>query len=457
MNTTHDQSPHNTTGELILAGIAAVIWLAAAVAAFLYGDEWFMPTAASVEAESIDNLFRFMLGIATFIFLLVETCVFYFAVRYGLMRNKADNTDGPPIHGNSTVEIVWTLIPAAIVFLLTILSLQVLIDTTEAKDNELEINVQGQQFFWSFTYPDEEFELTANHVLVVPQDQVVRLRMESVDVIHAFWVPEFRVKQDVMPGRVSEVRFTPSLSTGLPPEFENIGAQVDELRTEVETLTTTVEEVNAAVEAEQPLEGICPTSEATDPAMAEVPAEQETTGGEPDQSAEDNEGQAGPPVNYSTGFDIVCTELCGANHGLMRGAVFVVEQEEYEAYIEFLRLQKQQQDLNQQLAISCGGEPIRVAGRQIFNTYGCNTCHQLEDAGALVMGAGPSLNNVVADAINYGGEENPREYIYNSIINPNAFIVPGYSPGIMPQNFIDRIPEDELTILVEYLAMQDGE
>ena len=455
MNTTHDHSSQNSTSELVLAGIAAVIWAIAGVGAFIYGAE-LMPEAASAEAKSIDDLFRFMLGIATFIFLLVETCVFYFAIRYGLMRDQQDTTDGPPIHGNSTLEIVWTLIPAVIVFILTILSLQVLIDTTEAKDNELEIDVQAQQFFWQFSYPDEEFELSSNHVLIVPRNRVIRLDMNSVDVIHAFWVPEFRVKQDVMPGRATEVRFTPNQSTGLPPELANLGEQVDVLRTEVEELNTLAGEVNAAIEAEQPIEGICEGLQATAP-TEETAAEEATIGGEEDLNAEDNEGQAGPPVNYAQGYDIVCTELCGANHGLMRGAVFVVEQEEYEAYLEFLRLQAQVQQLNQELGLTCGGEQLAEAGRGIFETYGCNTCHQLTDAEALAMGAGPSLNNVVADALQYGGSDDPRDYIHQSIINPNAFIVPGFPAGVMPQNFIDRIPEEELTILVEYLAMQDGE
>lgn len=426
------------------------VWTLISAYMGLEGYKWFIPEAASVEAEAVDRLFQFMLFIGTFIFLLVQCCIYFFAVRYGFFRNREDDTDGPPIHGNNTIEIIWTIIPVIIVFLLTITSLQVLIDTTEARDNELEIQTFAQRFFWSFQYPDPDYTLSSNHILVVPKDQVVRLKLDSRDVIHAFWVPEFRIKNDVMPGRTTEVRFTPSVATGLPnnESSEELAASIDELRATIDESQTLIDEIDAAKEAETSLDSICPADE---PIAEEASADEETEviGGVSAGSSDVIE----PPVQPENGYPIVCAELCGPSHGVMRGAVYVVEQEEYDAYIERLRLQIQSNQLTQQIATSCGGAKLLEAGRTLFNSYGCNTCHQLFDAGSMNMGAGPSMNGVGSRAAERADYASAYDYIFASIINPNAYVVDTFSPGIMPQNFIDRIPQDELNLLATYLSM----
>ena len=114
------------------------------------------------------------------------------------------------------------MIPVGIVFFLTIVSLSVLISTTEAKENEIAIKGYGQQFFWDYGYESEEFGELTSKVLVIPENEPVRLDLLSRDVLHAFWVPEFRVKQDLMPGRITELRFTPNRNTGpLPSKGRN--------------------------------------------------------------------------------------------------------------------------------------------------------------------------------------------------------------------------------------------
>lgn len=381
---------HDLSINYPLVVVAVVVWTVASAIVGIYGGEWFMADAASVEADAIDNLFRFMLGIGTFIFLLVESCIFYFGFKYGLMRDHEDTTDGPPIHGNNTVEIVWTLIPAIIVFILTIYSFQVLVDTTEAKENEREIIVTGQQFFWSFQYPDEEFELRMNHILVVPENEAIKLSMNSQDVIHAFWVPNFRVKQDVMPGRITELRFTANEHTGLP----------DPSVIDIYDPTLTVDQVDA----------------------------------------------------LDFGYDIVCAELCGAIHSRMRGKAFVVTDEEYEVFLEGLREIEREKERQRQEALE-NIEALKGLGRTLFATYGCNTCHQLTDANSLNMGQGPSLDGLEERAANdHPDYESADDYIRTSILNPNAYVVEGYAPNIMPPNFAQRIPQEDLDVLVTYLA-----
>ncbi len=431
---------NNAAVNIGLMVLVVAFWLVASVFVYFNGPGWFMADAASVEADAVDDLFAFMLAIGTFIFLLVETALIFLIVRYGFMRSKDDEEDGPPIHGNNTLEIIWTLIPSIIVFILTVYSFQVLIDTTEAKDNEFEINVTGQQFFWQFEYPNpvegEDIQLAQNHVLVVPEGETVRLNLETLDVMHAFWVPAFRVKNDLLPGRTTELRFTPNEITGLPdaPEFELV--TLDDLD---------VPGPNTA----------CPTEDAAEAQpMALVEEDAEA-----DDMAEESatEVEEAPPVDYEEGYDIVCAELCGGNHGLMRGEVFVVEREVFDAYIESLRARAVANQAQQEYALRCGGEAIRESGENLFYQYGCNTCHQLDAAGQLAGGQGPSLNNLAGHAGDIPGYDSPEAYVVASIVNPNAYIVDGYPANLMPQNFADRMTPDEINLLSAYLLLVSEE
>lgn len=455
-----EQSTHTSsnsqTNIIAIVGVVAV-WVILSVIVYLNADKWFMAEAASVEADAIDGLFKFMMGIGTFIFLLVQSLLFFFLFRYGIFRDRKDTSDGPPIHGNNAIEITWTLIPAFIVFILTIYSFQVLIDTTQAQDDEFVVNVLGQRFFWEFNYPnpnaDEDIELAAQHVLVLPANQSIRLNLQTIDVMHAFWVPQFRVKQDLLPGRTTELRFTPNQVTGLPDDIAAQVAEVAEGRLEIpivpddpamcpaeEELTVIAAEAETEIEASEAESG--ETGEEGDLAPVVLEEEAESSG---DQ----------PPVNYGIGYPIVCAELCGGNHGLMRGEVFVVEQAEFDAYMDSLRQRQIQRQRQQELALFCGGAQIADAGRSLFMQYGCNTCHQLVDAGSNNMGQGPSLNAVGARALPAGYADH-QDYIRTSIVNPNAYIVDGYPANLMPQNYAQQMTPDELDLLVAYLTLQTG-
>jgi len=424
MDTSKTSSNSYSVSDLVQIVVALVAWTLISLYAYQNGAKWFMPTAASQEAEAVDELFRWMLGIGTFVFLLTQTLLWYFVIRYGFMRDKNDDSDGPHIHGNNTLELIWTIVPSIIVFFLTVYSFQVLIDTTEAKDNEFPIEVTARRFFWEFKYPNlvDDTELSSQHVLVLPVNEPIRLEMDSLDVIHAFWVPEFRVKNDVMPGRTTQLRFTPTKTTGLPDDFELV--TLDDL------------------DIPGP-DDVCPEESATMSASAAAPAD----------TAAESAGGDQPPVDYEIGYDVVCAELCGGNHGLMRGEVFVVEREVYDAYVESLRARSIQAKAINEQATRCGGQAVLEAGRGIFAQYGCNTCHILTDAGALNAIQGPSLDGIGSRAANQVGYADAQDYIRSSIINPNAFIVDGYPAGLMPQNFVDQMSPEELNLIVAYLSL----
>jgi len=209
-----------------------------------------LPVAATDEAPLIDGLFNTMMTVSTGIFLIVEGVLIYAVIRY--RRRAGDNEDGPPIEGNVPLEILWTAIPAIIVIGISIYSFDVynsiggfdphsahaapmmeeamnmpgtamaatlinadasvqgsqLDNNSDAvsKPAELIINVTGMQYAWIFNYPDTDLTTGELHV---PIGKKVEINMTANDVIHAFWVPEFRIKQDAIPGRQTNLSFTP--------------------------------------------------------------------------------------------------------------------------------------------------------------------------------------------------------------------------------------------------------
>ncbi len=130
---------------------------------------------------------------------------------------KGDRTDGVSMHGNTTLEVVWTLIPAVIVLVITIYSYQVWVNTRAARADEQTVQATGARFVWSFAYQDPVNDLIINskelHTYV---GQPVRIEMTTDDSQHAFWIPAMRIKQDLLPGRTTEVRFTPTRAGSYP-------------------------------------------------------------------------------------------------------------------------------------------------------------------------------------------------------------------------------------------------
>jgi cytochrome c oxidase subunit II len=165
-----------------------------------------LPVAASAEAEGIDALFDAHFFLISFLFALVVGFMLYSFVAF--RRRPGDDSDGDHFHGHTGLEIAWTIVPLGLVVFFGVWGAQLLGDITEAKDNELVVRVIGQQWSWSFEYPD--LDGMRSNELVVPVDQPILLEMESLDVLHSFWVPEFRVKQDLVPGAVHPLRVTPT-------------------------------------------------------------------------------------------------------------------------------------------------------------------------------------------------------------------------------------------------------
>jgi cytochrome c oxidase subunit 2 len=129
---------------------------------------------------------------------------------YSVVRFRAkpgDMRDGAPIHGNTRLEVIWVTVPFLMVTALAIYGWVVLDDLEAKQPNALIVNVTGQQFTWSFDYPSEKVESSE---LVLPKDRPVEFHIHTKDVIHSFWVPEFRLKSDAVPGLTTKIRLTPN-------------------------------------------------------------------------------------------------------------------------------------------------------------------------------------------------------------------------------------------------------
>jgi len=168
-----------------------------------------LPVQASAQAVPIDNLFGLHFKMISFLFALIIVFMIYSIVVF--RRKPGETGDGDHIEGHTGLEVVWTIIPLGIVLLFSYLGAQALADTRRVDPQAMEVRVIAQQWSWSFEYPDYNLVSTS---LYLPVNRQVLLKLTSKDVIHSFWVPEFRVKQDALPGEqlVKELRITPTKS-----------------------------------------------------------------------------------------------------------------------------------------------------------------------------------------------------------------------------------------------------
>ena len=167
--------------------------------------DWF-PTGASTAAGPIDLLYDVLLVPSVVIFVLVMAVVIYCAVKF--RAKPGDLGDGAPIHGSTRLEILWVTVPFIMVTALAVYGWVVLDDIEAKQPNTLIVDVRAQQFAWRFTYPDEG-DLKTNQ-LVLPKDRPVEFRVTTNDVLHSFWVPQFRLKTDTVPGLTTKIRVTPN-------------------------------------------------------------------------------------------------------------------------------------------------------------------------------------------------------------------------------------------------------
>ena len=189
-------------GIVQLVAIGVVIAGALTLVAVLF--QW-LPTSASEEFDRIQAIYWFVTIISIAIFSLVTAIVVFSVWKWRVAED--DDRDGPPIHGHTGLEILWTAVPAVLVTAIGIVSAVVLARNADAGDRPLEVRAIGQQFAWKFVYPG--FDDLQSGELVLPVGQPAHFTMTAVDVIHSFWVPNFGQKMDAVPGIETEIVVTP--------------------------------------------------------------------------------------------------------------------------------------------------------------------------------------------------------------------------------------------------------
>jgi cytochrome c oxidase subunit 2 len=356
-----------------------------------------LPIAGSTQAVQVDALFQVMLVIGGAIFLLVEGLLLISVVRH--RAKKGDTSDGPPIHGNTTLELVWTVIPAVIVLMLTVYAYTIWNNTRAALPDEQTVGAVGQRFAWSFSYDAGASDLPPNiDVNTLPVEamrvsltdgetvrfqspqlhtwvgQQVNVEMQTTDVNHAFWIPGMRIKQDLLAGLVTNVRFNP-IEPGV--------------------------------------------------------------------------------------YRIVCAELCGGGHGNMAGEVtedgdltgaWLIVHADEETYLnEFY--------YPELMSVLFPPEDPVALGRQVIQNYPCSGCHVLSDLGWVGV-TGPALDGIGQrlQRLTATGYPTMADYLHDSIRHPGGYIVPGYN-AVMPQ-FNDEatepnyMSEEDLNAIIAYLLTQ---
>jgi cytochrome c oxidase subunit II len=191
---------------MVLVGLA-VGGVLAVVAVFI---PW-LPEPASKQADLVDNAYWLVTIICVCVFAVVAGVSVYAVWKF--RAPPGDMDDGSPIHGHTGLEIAWTVIPIVLVTTIAVYSGVALAQAEDVPSDHRVVEVKAQQFAWSFSYPDVKLRngqpLTSGE-LVLPVGEPVEFRIESVDVIHSFWVPEFRMKQDAVKGITTKTYVTPT-------------------------------------------------------------------------------------------------------------------------------------------------------------------------------------------------------------------------------------------------------
>jgi cytochrome c oxidase subunit II len=306
-----------------------------------------LPDSAGKEADRIDFVFWFTTWICIAVFATVAAVLTYSIVKFRVKPD--DDSDGPPIHGHTTLEVVWTAVPAVLVTAISVVSAIVLAENGKAGTNPLEVKVTARQFAWTFTYGNG----ATTGRLVIPEGRRTELRITSEDVIHSFWVPQLAQKQDAVPGQINKLVLTP----------KRLGT-----------------------------------------------------------------------------FPVVCTELCGLGHAIMRSQVTIMPEQQFTAW-----LQKQKPQGGG------GGGGGAAAGAAVFKNAqnGCTSCHTFKPAGSTGK-IGPDLDKLPQYAQTAGKPLD--DFIRESIVDPDAYVEQGYQKGVMPPNFGQTLKPNEIDALVQYLA-----
>ena len=368
---------------VVIGVIACVIGIPVALAI-----PWF-PTDASRQAHNIHTLYDVLLIASVPVFVLVETVVLFSVWKFR-MRPGQEEMDGPPIHGNTRLEVVWTAVPAILIVALCTYAYTVLRSNEDSKSNEMTVNVTARQFAFEFSYPQGPGKQVVSPVLYLPQGRPVVFHLRALDVIHSFFVPDFSEKLDAVPGITTTLRVTPNRLGNYPVECTELcGAGHSLMRAAVRVVTPAV--------------------------FQKWMSSQKPNGPPPVGTPPPSAVQPGVPGSAGAAAGATSSGSSSSGSG------------------------------------GSSSQTSAAAGKAVFTgSAGCGSCHTLAAAGTTGT-VGPNLGvAVVPDAKKAGMPV--KAFLMESIVKPNAFIAPGYGPNVMPQTFGQTLTQTQIQALVNFIS-----
>jgi cytochrome c oxidase subunit 2 len=218
--------------QMVAIGIVA----SAILIAIGLSIHWF-PADASIQAHNIRTLYKVLIIVSVPVGVLVETVVLYSVWKFR-MKPGEEEKDGPPIHGNTRLEVVWTALPAVLIVGLCAYAFTVLHKNEKNQPGSMIVNITERQFGFEFSYPQSAGKQVVSPVLYLAKGQPVIFHLRSLDVIHSFFVPEFSEKIDAVPGITTTLRVTPTRLGEYPAECTELcGAGHSLMRAPVRVVT----------------------------------------------------------------------------------------------------------------------------------------------------------------------------------------------------------------------------
>jgi len=449
-------------------------------------------------ASQQSNLYYLMFWIAGIIFVLVQGALIFAVLNFRRRENPISGNDFkvpdlPPkqVHGNTKLEILWTIVPALILILIAVPTVQTIYETYEPPEDSdpLVVVAMGHQWWWEFRYPDEGI-VTANE-LIIPVDRPVKIILQSQDVIHSFWVPQVAGKKDTVPGNTNQMWLQvdePGNYSGQCAEFcgiaharmrfRVIANEVEDFNTWLEAMKTPPETtassgyglflahcsmchtIDSYVDGSYEKELIIQDERFYDwydnqedsarvsaPNLTHLGIRTMLAAGQKDLNKENLIAWIKNPSDIKRG-----TRMQSIGN-VYKGAAANLEDYEIEAIADYLLAQKPKDWGVIKGSSSESKEQEKLVwntpeehGEYLFVNQGCSGCHSL---GEEVI-VGPGMKGLYARSEGMVDGLSADEYIYQSIVYPNEYVVEGYPANVMPQVFIN-LSEEELNGLVSYL------
>lgn len=345
---------------------------------------WFR-TKASTFAGETDAIYNFIFWVSIFFFVILMWLMVYWGIKY--RRKPGVAAEISPSH-NTPLEVVWTVIPTILLFVMFVWGFKHYIDKAVSPSDAEVIQVSAKKWSWTFEYKNgaksREIDRMADMdvpVFALPLDRPVKFVMSSDDVIHSMFFPEFRNKRDVMPNRYTTMWVQP---TGKP--------------------THTIERYDNGKKLR-----LAPLDSAGQIIMD-------------------------PAERVGKGYNLFCTEYCGDQHSQMLARIAVLKEADYKEWLDF------QADTS--------GVPLRDLGEALYKLQGCATCHSVNGN----KGTGPTWKDIWGESHNSTDGKSAvvdENYVRESILVPGAFVREGFS-NQMP-SYQGKLKDREIRALTTYI------